>query len=697
MKHLGHNINSSRIRSLLYKALILIATVTLIVYFLPRDVKFNYEFDLNRPWKYGQLIADFDFPIYKSDDVVKHEQDSLLQHFHPYYIMDKEVGKSQINQLRADYSNTLGGLLPSYNYLLYIQRTLQKIYDSGIVSATDMDRMLADSVSSIMKIDDKVATETPLGQVYSFRTAYEELLAGDSEHYSPEVLRRFPLNDYLKENLTYDAERTATAKEELLDNYSWSSGVVQSGQKIVERGQIIDKNTYDILQSLERESASRSETMAQKWFMVLGQVIFVAVFVLLFMLYLDIYRKEFFNKHNGLLLIFSLMVIYSVVTSFMVTNSILSVYLLPYAMMPLILRVFLDSRTAFMSFLTTIIICSIGLHYPYEFILLQTAAGLMGIFSVGELTQRSQIFRAVTLVILTYVVVYFAYELVSETDLRNLNARMYMYLAISGFLALFAYPLMFMVEKMFGFTSNVTMVELSNTNNPLLRRMSETAPGTFQHSLQVANLASEAAVAIGANNQLVRTGALYHDIGKLENPGFFTENQTGGENPHAKLSYDQSAQVVISHVTDGLKLAEKNNLPRVIRDFIATHHGKGKTKYFYISWKNEHGGQEPPEDMFSYPGPNPSTREQAILMMADAVEAASRSLKEYTEESIETLVNKIIDSQVNDGFFRQCPLTFKDISTIKTVFKERLKSVYHPRISYPELKTATADQRRNTP
>ncbi len=680
------NINSSRLRSLLYKAIILLATVTLIVYVLPRDVKFNYEFDLNRPWKYSQLIADFDFPIYKSDDVIEREQDSLLQRFHPYYIMDKEIGKLQIEQLRADYNTTLRDLLPSYGYLSYIQRTLQKIYSGGIVSAADMDRMVADSVGSIMVIDDKVATETPLGQVYSLRTAYESLLMGDTARFSPEVLRRFPLNDYLKENLTYDAARTSAAKEELLDSYSWSSGVVQSGQKIVERGQIIDQNTYNILESLKRESMNRNETMSQTWFLVLGQVIFVAVFVLLFMLYLDIYRRDFFNRHNGLLLIFSLMVIYSVVTSFMVTNSILSVYLLPYAMMPLILRVFLDSRTAFMSFLITVLICSVGLHYPYEFILLQTAAGLMGIFSVGELTQRSQIFRAVALVILTYVVVYFAYELVSGTDVQNLNMRMYIYLAISGFLALFAYPLMFMVEKLFGFTSNVTMVELSNTNNPLLRRMSETAPGTFQHSLQVANLASEAARAIGANNQLVRTGALYHDIGKLENPGFFTENQTGGVNPHANLSYEQSAQVVISHVTDGLKLAEKNNLPRVIRDFIATHHGKGKTKYFYISWKNEHGGQEPPEDMFSYPGPNPGTREQAILMMADAVEAASRSLKEYTEENIDALVDRIIDSQVADGFFRQCPITFKDIDTIKTVFKGRLKSVYHPRIGYPELK-----------
>ena len=251
---------------------------------------------------------------------------------------------------------------------------------------------------------------------------------------------------------------------------------------------------------------------------------------------------------------------------------------------------------------------------------------------------------------------------------------------------LFTYPLLFLVEKTFGFTSNVTLVELSNINNSLLRRMSETVPGTFQHSMQVANLAAEAANRIGAKSQLVRTGALYHDIGKMENPVFFTENQSGGVNPHKNLGYEQSAQVVISHVTDGLKLAEKNNLPKVIKDFITTHHGRGKTKYFYISWKNEHPGEDPNEEAFTYPGPNPFTKEQAILMMADSVEAASRSLPEYTEESISNLVDKIIDSQVAEGYFKECPITFKDIATVKNVFKEKLKTIYYTRISYPELK-----------
>lgn len=359
-------------------------------------------------------------------------------------------------------------------------------------------------------------------------------------------------------------------------------------------------------------------------------------------------------------------------------------------MLPIIIRVFLDSRTAFLTHVVTILICSISLRFPHEFILTQLGAGLVAIFSLRELSQRSQLVRTALLVIATYISIYLALELMAgngfSSDLSKLNVRMYSYFIINGILLLFAYPLLFLLEKTFGFTSNVTLVELSNINSPLLRRMSETVPGTFQHSMQVANLASEAANRIGANSQLVRTGALYHDIGKMENPAFFTENQSGGINPHKNLSYEQSAQVVIKHITGGMKLADKHNLPKVIKNFISTHHGRGKTKYFYISWKNEHPGEEPDEEKFTYPGPNPFTKETAILMMADSVEAASRSLPEYTEESINNLVDKIIDSQVAEGYFKDCPITFKDIATVKTVFKEKLKIAYHTRISYPELK-----------
>ena len=673
-------------RDLLYKALIFIGTVAVIVYFLPRDGKFNYQFDIDKPWKYGQLMATFDFPIYKDDNVVKREQDSILAAFQPYFQLDKSIEKDVLKKLKGDYQTQLRGVLPSTDYVRHIERLLTEVYRAGILSTEELSKLHKDSTTAIMVIHDKLANQQSVSKLYSVKDAYNYMLTADTTHYRPELLRQCSLNEYLYPNLTYDEQRTETAKKETLDNYSWANGIVLSGQKIIDRGEIVDRETYNILESLRKESIKRSESIGQKRLMLLGQILYVSIFMLCFMLYLDLFRKDYYNRRGSLALLFTLIMFYCVVTALMVTNNIFNVYIIPYAMLPVIIRVFLDSRTAFMSQVVTILICSICLRYPHEFILLQLAAGLVAIFSLRELSQRSQLFRTAFLVILTYAAVYFAFELITENDLSKLNGSMYTYFIINGVLLLFTYPLLFLVEKTFGFTSNVTLVELSNINNNLLRRMSETVPGTFQHSMQVANLAAEAANRIGAKSQLVRTGALYHDIGKMENPVFFTENQSGGVNPHKNLNYEQSAQVVINHVTDGVKLAEKHNLPKIIKDFITTHHGRGKTRYFYISWKNEHPGEEPDEELFTYPGTNPSTKEQAILMMADSVEAASRSLPEYTEESISNLVDKIIDSQVEEGYFKECPITFKDISIVKSVFKEKLKTIYHTRISYPELK-----------
>ena len=674
-------------KDLLYKVLIFVATVGTIVYFLPRDGKFNYQFDIDKPWRYGQLIATFDFPIYKSDEVVQREQDSLLSQFQPYFTLNREAGKTALEKLRQDYQGHLKQLLPNSRYMQYLETELSDIYKAGILSTEDLDKLHKDSTQGIMVIADKMANPQSTSHLYSVKEAYQHILSkADSLNYNSYVLKRCSLNEYLQPNLTFDPARTEAARKEVLDDYSWANGMVVSGQKIIDRGEIVTQETYNILESLRKESIERSESVGQKRIMLAGQILYVSIFMLCFMLYLDLFRKDYYNKKGSLSLLFAVIMIYCVVTALMVTNNLLSVYMLPYAMLPIIIRVFLDSRTAFIAQVTTVLICSICLQYPYEFILLQLVAGLVAIYSLRELSQRSQLFQSAILVMLSYAIIYFAYELITENDLSKINWGMYTNFIINGILLLFTYPLMFLVEKVFGFTSNVTLVELSNINTPLLRRMSETVPGTFQHSMQVANLASEAANRIGAKSQLVRTGALYHDIGKMVNPVFFTENQQSGVNPHKNLSYEQSAQVVISHVTEGLKLAEKYNLPTVIKDFISTHHGQGKTKYFYISWKNEHPGEQPNDALFTYPGPNPFTKEQAILMMADAVEAASRSLPEYTEESIGTLVDKIIDSQVADGFFKECPITFKDIATVKAVFKEKLKTMYHTRISYPELK-----------
>lgn len=672
-------------KNLIYKSLIFIATVSVIVYFLPNEGKFNYQFDINKPWKYGLLQASFDFPIYKNDIQVQKEQDSILADYQPYFQIDKEAEKNVLSKLREDYNKTLRHSLPGTDYVRYIERTLKVLYEDGIIAGNDLKRMEEDSIIAIRLVDKNVATSRFIDQLYTVKEAYEYLLNADTTHYKKKILQQCNLNDYITPNLVYDEEKSEAAQKDLLSNISWANGFVLNGQKIIDRGEIVDEQTYNILESLRKEWEKRSDSVQEKRLTLAGQILYVGIFLFCFMAYLELFRADYYERKGTLTLLFALIVFFPVLSSIMVEQNLSSIYVVPFAMIPIIVRVFLDSRTAFMAHVTIILLCSITLRFPHEFILLQVVAGMVAIYSLRELSQRSQLLRTALVVFISYALLYFAFELIHEDDLTKLNTRMYIYFMINGILLLFAYPLLFLLEKIFGFTSDVTLVELSNINNSLLREMSEVAPGTFQHSLQMANLAAAAANKIGGKSQLVRTGALYHDIGKMVNPAFFTENQSG-VNPHKSLSYEQSAQVIISHITDGLKLAEKHNLPKVIKDFISTHHGRGLTKYFYISYKNEHPDEEVDQEKFRYPGPNPFTKEQAVLMMADSVEAASRSLPEYTEESISTLVDKIIDTQVSEGYFKECPITFKDIATVKALFKEKLKTMYHTRISYPELR-----------
>ena len=672
-------------KDLIYKSLIFIATVSVIVYFLPNEGKFNYQFDINKPWKYGLLQASFDFPIYKNNIQVQKEQDSILADYQPYFQIDKDTEKNTLARLKEDYNKFLRHSLPGPDYVRYIERTLKSMYENGIIAGNDLKRMEEDSIFSIRLVDKNMATSRFVDQLYTVKEAYEYLLNSDTAHYKKKILQQCNLNDYITPNLVYDEEKSEAAQKDLLSNISWANGFVLNGQKIIDRGEIVDEQTYNILESLRKEWEKRSDSVQEKRLTLAGQTLYVSIFLFCFMAYLELFRGDYYERKGTLTLLFALIVFFPVISSIIVEQNLSSIYVVPFAMIPIIIRVFLDSRTAFMAHITIILLCSITLRFPHEFILLQAVAGMVAIFSLRELSQRSQLLRTALVVFVSYALLYFAFELIHEDDLTKLNTRMYIYFMINGILLLFAYPLLFLLEKTFGFTSDVTLVELSNINNSLLREMSEVAPGTFQHSLQMANLAAAAANKIGGKSQLVRTGALYHDIGKMVNPAFFTENQSG-VNPHKSLNYEQSAQVIISHVTDGLKLAEKHNLPKVIKDFISTHHGQGLTKYFYISYKNEHPNENVDTGKFRYPGPNPFTKEQAILMMADSVEAASRSLPEYTEESISSLVDKIIDSQVAEGYFKECPITFKDIATVKTLFKEKLKTMYHTRISYPELK-----------
>lgn len=554
----------------------------------------------------------------------------------------------------------------------------------GIINTNEYNNIFKDSTSMIRFVSGKNAKSLKVSSFYSTIAAYEHIFANEKLAAQRAILSRCNLNNYIEANIVYDKEKSDAEKNDLLSSIPLASGMVMSGQKIIDRGEIVNDYTCRVLNSFDKEMKRRSSTQDEIMTTFIGQILFVLILVMMFTSYLTLFRKDYFEKPRSLTMLYTMITLFPILVSMMMKHNFFSVYIIPFAMAAIFVRVFMDSRTAFITHVTMILICAAAVKYQYEFIIVQLASGLVAIYSLRELSKRSQIFITAILVTISSCIVYLALQLMQDNQVFNIDPSMYTYFIINGIFLLLSYPMMYLIEKMFGFISNVTLFELSNTNKGLLRNLSEIAPGTFQHSITVGNLAAEIANRIHANSLLVRTGALYHDIGKMTNPVFFTENQAG-VNPHDQLSDLESAQIIISHVTEGLKLAEKFNLPGIIKDFISTHHGTGLTKYFYINYCNEHPDEQVDKEMFQYPGPNPFTREQAILMMADTVEAASRSLNEYTEESISTLTNKLIDSQVADGFFRECPITFRDIALAKSVLIERLKSIYHTRISYPHL------------
>ena len=662
---------------------LVVATVGIIVAVLPRNSGPQFRYDVGKPWMYGSLIAKFDFPIYKTEKAIKTEQDSALRCFEPYYNYDPQVEREQMARFLNTYKKGIPGL--PRQYVSLIADRLHRLYQEGIMETARYSVVAKDTTAMLRIVNGKTAASTGIVCLYSTMTAYEKLFADPQIAAERSALQRCNLNEYIMPNLTYDEERSETEKADILSGIPLASGMVLSGQKIIDRGEIVDDYTYRVLNSFEKETQRRSASVTAIPSTIAGQVLFVSILILLFSTYITLFRRDYLDKPRSITMIYTMITLFPVLVSLMMEHNLLSVYVLPFSIAPIFIRVFMDSRTAFIAHVTMVLICAAAVKYQYEFIIVQLVAGLIAIYSLRELSQRAQLFRTALLVTIGSCAIYLALQLMQDNDINDMDNSIYKYFAVNGVLLLFAYPLMLVIEKTFGFISSVTLIELSNTSKDLLRQLSEVAPGTFQHSVMVSNLAAEIANKIGAKAQLVRTGAMYHDIGKMKNPAFFTENQVG-VNPLDKMSRIDAAQIVISHVTDGLKLAEKHDLPNVIKDFIKSHHGMGKTKYFYISYKNEHPDEPVDDSLFTYPGPDPFTREQAILMMADTVEAASRSLTEYTEESISGLVNKLIDQQVEEGYFHTCPITFHDIAVAKQVLTERLKAIYHTRTTYPELK-----------
>ena len=609
---------------------VLLAAV--IVLLFPRySNSFRYHYEVGKPWGYATLTADFDFPVYKTDEQMDKERKQLLTTF-----------------------------APCYNYMPKVQRQVL------VVSLAEMEWLQTENFARISVMQGRIARTHPISEVYTPKSAYE--------HFGYECER----------NLVRDTARTQSMRDKLFESLSPTQGMVQKGEKIIEHGEIITERDYQILNSLRRAYEDESLGTRQRTLSILGEAMLVVLFLTLFVIYLYVFRMQYL-KSLSTVLFFCLQMLIVIALACLALRFKMSVYLIPFAWVPILTRVFFDSRTALFLHFTTILITSVVVPAPVEFFFIQIVVGMVAVSSLSDMTRRAQLVQTAGWIFLAQTVAYTAITFAQTGVFSSIDPWMYLYFFICALLTVGCYGLIYMFEKMFRFISSITLVELTDINSELLHTLAERAPGTFQHSMQVSNLAAEAAKAVGANALLVRTGALYHDIGKMREPLYYVENQQGTENPLLAMDPRDAAQVIISHVEEGEKIARRNHLPEVIVNFITTHHGTSLVRYFYNTWCNDHPGEKVDESLFRYPGAKPATKEAAILMMADAIEARSRSLTDFSEQSIAEAVNQMIDTQIADGQFAETPLSFKDVEDIRRIFTSRLTAMNHHRISYPTL------------
>ncbi len=691
-----------------YRVLLFLVAVFIISNLLPRERKFSYEFNKGEPWRYDVLIAPFDFRIFKTQDELDLEKDSILKFFRPYFIYDTVALNTVQNEFLNAFDSKLAGYLQKYEFL---KRNVRKkknsdlvkelldtaffdVYNKGVISIPEEYSERREHLE-LMLVENNLAEPFMANEFYTLRSAYKYIiteLAGGlalniNDFKSIEgFISELQINEYLITNVSIDNQRTLTEKESLLNNMALTNGIVLAGQRIIEKGEIIDEIDLKMLDSYKKEYESRVGNSSQHTIIFAGHVLITLLFMTGLFLFMFFYRKDVFHNLNHIT--FLLLMLCTVVALAFLAFRIpdLPIWVMPFTILPLIVRTFMDSRLGFFIYVVTIILSSFFSDNSFEFIFLQIPAGITAIFSLYRMVRRAQIVRSTLLIVLTYSAFYTGLHLMQEGDIKTIDYRYFMYFGINGIFIFVVYPLIYIFERVFGFLSDVTLVELSDTNHPLLRKLAENAPGTFQHSIQVGNLAQEVAYKLDANPLLVRAGAMYHDIGKANTPLYFTENQTSGINPHDNMDLEESAKLVIDHIESGIKIARKHKLPEKIIDFIATHQGTTKAKYFYNSFMNKHPDKELNEDVFTYPGPTPFSKETAILMMADSIEAASRSLKEYSDAAIDKLVENIVNGQIKDGQFYNAPITFREITKAKNVFKKKLKNIYHARVSYPKVK-----------
>lgn len=688
-------------RDFFLKLLLIAGATAVIMLLLPHNDVQDYVYEENQPWRYPLLMADFDMEVKRDAESAQRMRDSIDRNFLPIvkrmdYQADKRIQM---------FNKAITGKAPDMSRLV-LGKLLNEIYARGVLDSKVYDRVrltpghearIASKINgadALITIDCKEMMSPAMAFEF-IDSAYRESGAPVIERHNDEIASA--LNTILMPNVVLDTAADQKFRKQEYLTADASIGVIKKGQRIVDRGEIVTPQIFTNLNTyLQKVAENHGEDNADTYFYV-GQALFILICFAGLYIFLAEYRERFFSSLRKMLFLMTFITLFVVFAILMFEYFRNGIYLVPFAAVPVVILVFFDSRTAIFSLLVTVMISSMVAIEPLQFIFLELAAGLTAAFSMRTLSRRGQLLKTAALSFVAYVLAYTTLLLLDNGTLVGYEWRLIGIFAINAVVLSFVYILVLVIEKLFGFTSTVTLVELSDINSPLLRRLAQEAPGTFQHSMQVSMLAAEGARAIGANTQLVRTGALYHDIGKLYNPLFFTENQHN-VNPHDGLDPEISAQKIISHVTKGLELAQKEKLPEMVRRFIPEHHGKSLTKYFYNTAVNNNPDPEHPIDKkpFMYPGPNPQSRETAILMMADSVEAASRSLTDYSTEAIDCLVDKIIDSQVRDGMFRDSPISFKDVEEIKVAFKKRLQTMYHGRVAYPEIRQQSEPAQNQT-
>ncbi|AXT20148.1 HDIG domain-containing protein [Flavobacteriaceae bacterium AU392] len=670
--------------SLIYKIFLFIATTFLIVYLFPKSGKFKYSFEKGKPWQSENLLAPFDFAIKKTNEVIQAERKQITDNASAYFNLDTLVFSQVKNNYKLQFDLIFKDSLPENikNNLYESGNTiLEAIYDKGVLNRT-YDYSSSKQIIVLVDRNQKRIVD------YS-----NFIIQNNLESFVTNQVNQLKLNGYelkyislffdiVKPNLSLNESITLSSLEEELNTISLVRGSVARGTLIISKGEVVDDDKYKKLESLASEYESQVWSEANYIWILIAYALLVALALLMLLLFLRKYRLEVYKNNTKVTFIFfniALMVLLTILT---VNYNSTYIYIVPLCILPLILKAFFDARLGLFAHVITVLLLGFVVPNNYEYMFLQIIAGIVTILTVSELYKRANLFISVGQITLIYIIAYFAFFVIHEGSIETLKWETFTLFILGGLATLFVQPLIYAYEKIFGLVSDVSLLELSDTNSKLLKELSNKSPGTFHHSLNVANLAEAAANEIGANSMLTRVGALYHDIGKMKNPTYFTENQSTGINPHDELSSKESASIIIDHVIDGIEIAKKNKLPDRVIDFIRTHHGTSLVYYFYNKEKGLEA--EVNESDFRYPGPRPYSKETAILMMCDSVEAASKSLKEPTSTKIDTFIETIINKQIENEQFLNANITFKEIQSIKKVLKHKLANIYHLRIEYPE-------------